>query len=270
VVFLPCGVTFHKGDSAFFTSAPAGTPLTAPYATVSVRAHSDLSCSLSIASTIRSFLFDSAARKDSLVPAGALYDISFPLTWSFDAGMHLSITEIKQTVENIAASNSIPDTLFDICRWDDTARKWIRCWSKLVPGVPSDSLTYSRRCFDSIPGVYGMFGLLPNPDRDFISSTFVAFPNPARIKKDGLIRFQGKNILEVWIYSINGGLISHAVKDENGQTRSLPETTYGFEWKLCSTSGTAVPPGVYYARVGFKNEQTRGMTKKLQKIFVLP
>jgi hypothetical protein len=31
-----------------------------------------------------------------------------------------------------------------------------------------------------------------------------------------------------------------------------------------------VPPGVYYARVGFKNEKTRGMTKKLQKIFVLP
>jgi hypothetical protein len=269
VAFLPCGVTLHKGDSAFFTSAPAGTPLAAPYATVSVRAHSDLSCSLSIASTIRSSLFDSAARMDSLVSAGALYDISFPLTWSYDASMQLSIAEIRQSIENIAASFSISDSLFDVCRWDDAARSWKPCKSQFVAGLSTDSLKYNRRCALSIPGIYGMFGLLPNSGRDSIP-TFVAFPNPARIKKDGRIKLQGKNILEIWIYSVDGGLVSHAVKGQNTQARSLPETTYGFEWKLCSTSGAAVPPGVYYARVGYKNEATRGMTKKLQKIFVLP
>jgi hypothetical protein len=272
VVFLPCGVTFHKGDSAFFSSAPAGTPLAPPYANVSVKAVNDLSCSLSLAAASMVSPLADSARSDSLVPAGALYDISFPLTWSNDASMQLSVAESRQTVESIAASRSISDSLFDVCRWDDKARSWKRCGSRLVTGLPNDSLKYSRLCPLSIPGIYGLFGLLPNADRDLISGTFVAFPNPARIKKDGLIRFQGRNILEVWIYSINGTLISHAVKGENGQTQSFSENPkyYSLDWKLRSTSGATVSPGVYYARVGFKNEQTRGMTKKLQKIFVLP
>lgn len=196
VVFLPCGVTFHKGDSAFFSSAPSGTPLAAPFANVSVKALNDLSCSLTIAATSMVSPLADCARSDSLVPAGALYDISFPLPWSTDASMQLSIAEIRRTVESIAASHSISDSLFDICRWDDAARKWIRCKSQLVPGLLSDSLTYTRRCSLSIPGVYGLFGLLPNPDRDLISATFVAFPNPARIKKDGLIRFQEETSLK--------------------------------------------------------------------------
>ena len=272
VVFLPCGVTFHKGDSAFFSSAPAGTPLAPPYTNVSVWALNDLSCSLSIASTIVGPSLLDSARNDSLAPTGTFYDISFPLTWSYDASMLLSVTETRKSVENIAASRSISDSLFDICRWDDAARSWKRCKSQFAPGLFSDSLKYSRRCPLSVPGIYGLFGLLPNPDRDLISGTFVAFPNPARIKKDGVIRFQGKNIIEVWIYSINGGLISHAVKGENGQAQSFYENQkyYSLDWKLRSTSGATVSPGVYYARVGYKNEVTKGMTRKLQKIFVLP
>jgi hypothetical protein len=270
VVFLPCEVTFRKGDSAFFSSAPTGTPLSPPYANISVKALNNLLCSLSLGSaSMRPSMLDSA-RNDSLVPAGALYDISFPFNWSNDASMQLSVTERRQTVESFAASRSISDSIFDICRWDDTGRSWKRCWSQLVTSLQNDSLKYSRRCLLAVPGIYGLFGLLPNADRDLINASFVAFPNPARIKKDGRIGFKGKNILEMWVYSLDGILISHAVKGANGQARALPETIYGFDWRLCSASGTTVPPGVYYARVGFKNEKTKGMTKKLQKIFVLP
>ncbi|HUI92580.1 MAG TPA: hypothetical protein VLX68_10070 [Chitinivibrionales bacterium] len=271
VTFMPCGITYRSGDSATVTSIPSGAPLTAPYAAVSVKALTDLSCSLSVKETnlAGSSLLDSA-RNDSLAALGTFYDISFPLTWLHNAGLVLSIVELKQQVDAIASAHAIPDTLFDICRWDDSSSSWKPIMSQLLPRKAPDSLTYIRRCLDSVPGIYGLFGLLPNPNRDHIDSVFTALPNPARLKRDGSIRFKGRNILEIWIYSIDGRLVSHAVKGQNSQPRSLPEYAYGFEWKLCNNSGTSVPPGVYFAQVGYKNEATRGMNKKLQKIFVLP
>jgi len=99
---------------------------------------------------------------------------------------------------------------------------------------------------------------------------FTAYPNPARIANRKAMLFRGQNILELWIYAIDGTLLTHAVKGQNGQPRSLVESAYGFDWQLCNAAGAAVSPGIYFAHIGYKDPVTKGMKKKAQKLFVIP
>ena len=100
-------------------------------------------------------------------------------------------------------------------------------------------------------------------------SPFIVFPNPVHLKGGSKCIFQGKALVELWIYSVDGTLVSHAVSGQGPHT-SVKENAYGFEWLLSSGSGTTVAPGIYYAIVGYKDETTKGMKKKSQKVFVLP
>jgi len=112
--------------------------------------------------------------------------------------------------------------------------------------------------------------ITPFPDSAHYPATFTAYPNPCRIRNNGAITFLGQNILELWIYAMDGSLVGHCVKGNAGSLKSFSETTYKLVWHLCTNNGTTISPGVYYAQVGFKDQVTKGMKKQAQKIFVMP
>ena len=118
------------------------------------------------------------------------------------------------------------------------------------------------------PGIYAVFHSMASW-LDSLSSVAV-FPNPARLKTNARIAFRGKSLLELWIYSISGALVAHDVYGQNRQPSAVGETVDGFDWRLRSTSGTAVSPGIYYAWISFKDPITKGTKKQTQKMFVIP
>jgi hypothetical protein len=116
-------------------------------------------------------------------------------------------------------------------------------------------------------GIIGLFGPLQNT----ASNNIIAYPNPARIKSNGAVTFSGTDVMEIWIYTIDGFLLSHAAKGAAiGPSLFDLKNGKGFSWLLCSNRGKPVSPGVYYASIRYKDVMTKGMKKKLQKIFVVP
>jgi hypothetical protein len=250
VSILTCPVTYTVGSQRTFVSAT-----NTDTATISLKAQTNLRCSLTVAAIKDDSLLALAAHYPiPLSPVTSLFNISFPAAW--ETGSSIALTINSQT--------NIPATHFSLGLyvWNNSL------WSKV-----NDSASYSNQSLRDIaslvqPGIYAVFYSSLSPV-DTANSVAV-YPNPAHIKRDGSIAFRGKNLLELWIYSIDGTLVAHDVKGQNNQPRSLAESPYGFDWRLCSSGGTAVPPGVYFARIGYEDPITKGMKKQAQKMFVVP
>jgi hypothetical protein len=148
-----------------------------------------------------------------------------------------------------------------VYRWDSSAAQWVRCLT--AASILSDS-TYVFQCSVASSGIFGLFGPLPT------SNNIVAYPNPARLRSNSAVMFDGIGISEVWVYSIDGFLLAHA-SQSGAIDPSIDKTKTGFfEWRLRSNRGKAVSPGVYYAYIGYADVLTKAIKKKAQKIFVLP
>jgi hypothetical protein len=243
-----CPVTYPAGSQHTFVAAT-----NTDTAVISLKAQANLRCSLTVAAVKNDSLL-AIAERNQLTPVSSLFSISFPAIWSTGSSIVLAIN--SHTI--------IPTTNYalGLYRWNNSL------WSKV-----KDSVSYANQSLRDIaslvqPGIYSVFYSSLSPV-DTISSVAV-FPNPVRLKRDGSIAFRGKSLLELWIFSVDGTLITHDVYGQNNQPRSVTEVQYGFDWRLCSTGGTAVPPGVYFARIGYKDPITKGMKKQSQKMFVVP
>ncbi len=260
VSFQGCGVTVDKGQTVTYASAAAE-----PRAMVTVHAAADLSCSLYVAKTTITSTDSQAAINDSLILAGSFYDVEFPLGWLNGAAtMQLSLTESRAATGAIAAAHHLTDSSFDICRWNAPSGNWIVCES--VPEA-GDLAYVNWQCALASAGVYGLFARAYVPDS---TVPVVAFPNPARLGSHKPMEFRGPNILELWVYLIDGTCICYDVKGQNSDPRSLTESPYGFDWQLCNNAGRAVSPGVYFAKVGYKDPVTKGTKVVMRKLFVIP
>jgi hypothetical protein len=260
VTFDACGTTVRSGETAVY-AVTSGAPSSAQNATVTVHANADLSCSMSIVKTAAGSRQLDSATSLRLAAAGAFFSVSMPLTWLYDASMDLAISEPVDSIRFGIDSGAVMDSLLMVFRWDSTLLQWQRCTA--TASLSADS-TFTLRCPVTTAGIYGLFGSMQDT-----ASTVVAFPNPVRLKSNGAISFRGRDILEIWIYGIDGSLVSHGAKGETLEP-SLGATKDGFSWKLQSARGRTVSPGVYYAYVGFKDLRTKGMKKTARKVFVVP
>ena len=264
VTFQVCDVMVHKGDSALFSSAPAGAPESEPRATVSVHATSDLLCSLSVETAQPSTAQRKSALADSMFQVESLYQIQFPSSWQYGGILQLTITEPRSSVHSTAQQHNLPDASTAIFRFDSAAGVWSKCPGALA-GVESETDNWQYRL--SLSGTYGVFV------QSFTFDTTkppVAFPNPIRLSRDSRMAFRGAGILELWIYATDGSLVTHAVRGQNSQPRALTENAFGFDWLLRNASGRAAAPGIYFAHIGFKDPVTQATKKQLQKIFIIP
>ena len=260
VSFTTCDLSIAKGKQGSYTSDGATV---APNATVNVSANEDLFCDMALARKPLSQQFIDSATRFSLASSGSLYDISFPQTWSSLAAMTLTINEPYASIMKIADSNKTIQSSFSIYQWDNGKQKWTILKTSSFSQV--DSVFQWQSAITS-PGLFGVFGPLvngPSPSVD-------VFPNPVHLRNNGALKMLGQNILEVWISSVDGTLISHGIKGTSAVDHSLSEVGSGFWWKLTNNINKPVSPGVYIAVIGYKDSTTKGMKKKMQKIFVLP
>jgi hypothetical protein len=265
--FQPCDTTMHAGDTATF-SAGLQSSSSAPKATVFVKANADLLCTMSIARTTINPQMTSTATAAGLTPVGAFFNLSFPLTWQHDASMNLTIDEPFDSILQAKVDTTLAmDSIAFVRRWDNSLLQW-----QPVPAALSRSpdSTFVFTCPVTATGIFGVFGRPTDT-----TSAMYAYPNPARLnlKSNNAITFRAKeakdSLLEIWIYAIDGSLLAHG-SISTGLDPSLSKAKYGFSWKLQSRSGRPVSPGVYYAYLGYRNQVTNGMKKKVQKVFVIP
>jgi hypothetical protein len=264
VTFETCGITILKGATRLYSAPIPDSGQRPPYALLTVNALSNLACSLSIAVTDPGPAAQKSALHDSLIGTGTYYDVSFPPSWQYNASMRLLVAEPKGVVMAIATARQCSDSVFYVFRWNSGSLRWSECLPFTV--LSRDSI-YRWQCTVTLPGIYAVFAQLFTPDSSGLP--FVAFPNPVHVRGGGSCIFQGNSLVELWIYSIDGTLVAHALRGQ-GASPSIAETRDGFEWRLISSSGKKVAPGIFYAYVGYKDEKTKGMRKKSQKLFVLP
>jgi hypothetical protein len=249
ISFVTCPVTYAAGSQDTVRSATASDT-----AALTLKALTDLRCSLAVAvDTSNSMVAAAAAHQ--LSPVSSLFDIFFPATWSSGASIGLAIS-------GPARDTSAVSTL-GLYVWIDSA--WSKVNNQTVSSV-NKSLYAAAPIVQS--GIYGVF----HSTASWLDSmtTVAVFPNPARLKANGSIAFRGKSLTDLWIYSMDGLLLSHDAKGQNSQPRSIAETADGFDWQLRSNSGSAVSPGIYFALIGYKNPITGTAKKQTQKVFVIP
>ncbi len=248
ISFQTCPVTYAAGYQHVFTSVTSSDT-----ATISLKALTDLRCSFAITVITNDSLI-AAAAGNQLSPLSSLFDISYPATWSTGASIGLTI--------NCPASDTPAVTTLGLYVWTGSA--WVNAGGTI--SYVNKSLYATAQVVQ--PGIYAVF----HSSASWVDSlsAVAVFPNPAHLKRNSSISFRGKSLLELWIYSIDGTLIAHDVYGRNDQPRAVGESANGFDWRLCSTSGTTVSPGVYFARIGYEDPITKGMKKQAQKMFVLP
>jgi hypothetical protein len=260
-------VSFTLCNDAIFTK---DTLTVSPFATsqipnafITIKAKENLPCSLSVTKTTATQVLLNAAKSAGLTLAGSLYTIQYPFSWIYASSIALDITELAASVKMRADTQDIRDGLLSLYIWNRTSQKWNQCAS--VSFHEKDSV-FNWHCPVTSGGTYGVFAKLPPT----ASQTFTVSPNPSRIIADGFVHFKGTNLLEVWIFSMDGTLVAHGVKGSGQQQKVITDYRYGFTWNLVSNNGHTLSPGVYYARVGYMDTQTKGMKKEGQKVFVLP
>jgi hypothetical protein len=256
LVFQPCPISLHKGDSATFVCA-ISQPISAESAArVSVKALSDLACSLSLQSVSATSMQRVKAGNERLVPVNEYFKIAFPLSWGMNAAMALFIRESSSAclpLENIYGMGA---KAFAIFRWDETASAWTKS------GAISDTGSiYSWRGAVTVPGTYGLFGAMPVPLDSLRADSVVVFPNPVHIKSGLVINIHSVTLLELLLYNVTGNLIYRAENSTPGKP---------MQWNLTNARGKAVAPGAYYAVIGYEDPVTKGMKKLKRKVIVVP
>jgi hypothetical protein len=104
------------------------------------------------------------------------------------------------------------------------------------------------------------------------SSTYDIYPNPVLRQTDAFLRIEGKDIVNVTLYSIDGRLVANADiwHPDAAKTIEYKKDKFRFEWKLCAKNGKPVSPGTYFAIVGYR-DKIAGKIKKCRSSFlVLP
>ena len=256
LVFQPCPISLHKGDSATFVCA-ISQPISAESAArVSVKALSDLACSLSLQSVSATSMQRVKAGNERLVPVNEYFKIAFPLSWGMNAAMALVIQESASAclpLENIYGMGA---KAFAIFRWDETASAWTQS------GAISDTGSiYSWRGSITSPGTYGLFGAMPVPLDSLRADSVVVFPNPVHIKSGLVINIHSVTLLELLLYNITGNLIYRAENSTPGKP---------MQWNLTNAQGKTVAPGAYYAVIGYEDPLTKGIKKLKRKVMVVP
>ena len=256
LVFQPCPISLHKGDSATFVCA-ISQPISAESAArVSVKALSDLACSLSIQSVSATSTQRGRAGNERLVPVNVYYEIAFPLSWNINAAMTLYTQENASAclpLENIYGMGA---GAFAIFRWDETASAWTKS------GAISDTGSiYSWRGSITNPGTYGLFGAMPVPLDSLRADSVVVFPNPVHVRGGAAVTMNGVRLLELLVYTITGTLV-YATKNASPVTH--------MQWQLVNARGKTIAPGAYYAVIGYEDPVTKGMKKLKRKVIVVP
>ncbi len=255
LVFEPCPVTLPSGSSTTVRGVPSAPLSPSSSVSVTVAAHADLACSLSITGASPSASQTAKATQEGLVPIKVFYSLNFPASWTKSAGMQLFITESAEACVPLENDYGISAAAFAIYQWDATRGEWTK-WG----AIDVAATTYQWKGTLTDPGLYGVFAKAPQLD-SLNQPAILAYPNPVRKGNTVMFRSDGKVLIQLQVYSVNGALLYHS------ETANPVDT---LKWSLANTREKPVVPGMYYAVVGYKDVVTKGLKRKKQKVLVTP
>lgn len=255
--FLPCPVSLHKGDSSTIICRISRPLSTASAAQVSVKALSDLACSLSIVSASATSLQRVTAGRQRLVPVNVFYGIGFPLSWAVNSSMTLEVKERDSDCLPLQTVYGIGARALSVYRWDDASSSWITS----VAIADTTGGVYSWRGAITSAGAYGLFGGLPIPLDSLRADSVVVFPNPVHVRGGAAVTINGVALLQLLLYTVTGALVY-------GAQTAVPSTH--MQWNLTNSKGRSVGPGTYFAVIGYKDPVSKGMKMLKRKILVAP
>lgn len=99
------------------------------------------------------------------------------------------------------------------------------------------------------------------------SRQLVIFPNPGRLRERKFVRFEGNDVREVRLYSVDGTLVWNSC---DARRETFDTYNGGLEWKLVNGQGKKVVPGYYSAVVTQRDTLTNAKKSSLHKVLVVP
>jgi hypothetical protein len=223
LVFEPCPVALHAGDSATYYGAHSAALSEHSSVSVTVKTRAEAACSVSLRSASASGVQLAAASRKGLVPINVFYSIGFPASWMAVSEMKLEIAEEALSIKPFENKDGITSEAFAIFMWDNDNGRWTKAGAG---GIQSLGDIYRWQSPIAVPGLYGILGQGTAPDsgRDY---KIIAFPNPVRRYSE--IRFcaNGKALMQLIMYSMNGSLVYR-------QETASPVDT--MKWSLVNTT----------------------------------
>ena len=191
---------------------------------------------------------------------GAFYDITMPVSWSWNQPLRLSLVETYPGTLSEEDNENFQEFL--LYRYDTQEKTWERLATTF-----QDSTVKSWYCTVEQSGNYGIFSIPP------ATNAILVFPNPVHVHhppNENLIVW-GKSLLEIRIYGMNGNLVTQAgIEPRRLSSSWSSNTAHSYSWNLSNDSGKPISPGTYLIVIGYVDPLTRGMETKKQKILVLP
>jgi len=248
VYFTHCPITYHQGDTQTFRVA---APDSQSSLAVALAANNDLVCSLFV---------DIADPSSYNLPSSkpllsSLFRIMFPSFWGNDASVSGTVLVRIPHIAALRKENSIANDSIRVLRWNAPSSSWEKAAGT---AAPVDTISWrSWRITAVQPGTYGIFASG--------YAALVIFPNPGRLRAGKFIRFEGNDIQEIRIYSIDGELVASSAD------QAFRHYNSGCMWQLVNSHGKAVVPGCYRAAITRNGPATGGKKEAtLHKLLVFP
>lgn len=186
-------------------------------------------------------------------PVSSCFSVEFPPFWYDNGPVTLSID--RPAVDPALSS----DTVY-LCLRNDSTETWEPVAAEYIGSGDSLSVTYTL-------DESGMYALCIE-SRDFhdLLSKITVYPNPVSLRShDGIVNIIGKEITEVFVYTITGTLIRHFTSDGFATNQFMR-----LRWNGKNSRGATVSPGIYSMVVVQNGNSGRGQYRTRKKMVVTP
>jgi hypothetical protein len=203
---------------------------------------------------------DSAAGELKLTRAPLAFDVRFPDEWSGTKGHGITLgLDSLNAVSFFSGGTDLPPH-FMLYGWNRASSTW-----RGIGTVFTQGRFFEWSGTIDTDGTY----IVAQPRR--MSTKLFVYPNPARIRRDRSIAFEGHGLAKVWVYGMDGELVSYfdaaAAKPTDGWTK---ESDYTLRWRLRNSGGKGIAPGTYLTIVGVNDHTTSNLVMRKRKIMLIP
>ena len=203
---------------------------------------------------------DSAVRDLRLTRAPMTFDVHFPDEWPKTEGHGLTLGLDSLNAVAFFGDGTAPPPHFVLYGWNSASGAW-----RGIRTVFAQGRFFEWSGTIDTSGTY----IVAQPGR--MSTKLFVYPNPARIRGDRSIAFEGHGLTKVWIYGMDGELVSYfdaaGAKPTTGWAK---ESDYTLRWRLRNSGGNGVPPGTYLTIVGVNDYTSSNLVMRKRKIMLIP
>jgi hypothetical protein len=169
---------------------------------------------------------------DSIIDFHAIntpYMVTFPSYLKGNAELTLSLV-----IDN---GTDFPSDMIYSGHWNSELQQWNTLDSAIL-STGSPGISFSMEVEES--GMYLLF--YRNTWQSSLSASALVFPNPFSLKNDnGYLNFRGRDITDIYVYTITGNLIWHRTDETESRNNSVKD----YRWEAENRSGKTIVPGTY-------------------------